>query len=145
VKKKAVDKNPYKQIARYLRAVEPLVADAGEGRELVDALHSLSNYLAKTPSREIEEVIMRRPVLLERGWSGQSLSDLSLLNLEKLILSGKLPRRELELIANERFGVPIGSMRSFSRVEYLVRKLLSLIENEKTHQTIDAAAKRSLE
>jgi len=143
VKKRAGESAPYKAIARYLRAIEPLIADESGDQELADALHKLSRYLAKTSHREIEAAISSAHSKPDSGAVAESILKLSLQELEQAITRGYLPRRQLEMIANLRFGVPTGSMRSYPRVEHLVSKLLNLIENEKTHNVIDAAAKRS--
>lgn len=145
MKKSASDGSPYKLIARYLRALEPIVLERPESRELGDALDSLSRYLAKAPRREIEAVLARGSSQLKSRFVEEPILELPLAKLESLIVSGAFSRRQLEAIANARFGVPVGSMRSFPRVEHLVMKLMNLIENERTHDVIDAAAKRSLE
>lgn len=145
MKRKLAEGNPYKQIARYLRAVEPLVSDGPEGRELLEALDALSRYLAKTSRDEIEKVVTRGMPRSVDVAGGDRLSKLPLDELETLIASGGLTRRQLETLANRRFGVPLGSMRSFPRIEFLVAKLMNLIENERIHRVIDAAAKKSIE
>lgn len=145
MKKRTSDSNPYKTIARYLRAVEPLLADRSENKELGEALDRLSRFLSKTSRRDVELMLMRGSLSQEMVQVDDSIVDLPLEKLESMISDGKLSRRQLELIANVRFGVPTGSMRSFPRVEFLVLKLMNLIENERTHRVIDAAAKRSVE
>jgi hypothetical protein len=61
--------------------------------------------------------------------------------LEALVNDGRTPRKNLEQIAIQRFSVPRGSMRSFSNRRMLVDKLLTLIANERTHETIGAVAR----
>lgn len=145
MKKSLSDANPYKTIARYLRALEPIVWDRPESRELGEAIDRLSRYLAKTTRRDIESLLTRTSSTSDSKVIDDRMTSLPLDQLGSLITSGALTRRQLEVIANARFGVPVGSMRSFPRVEHLVMKLLNLIENEKTHAVIDAAAKRHAE
>lgn len=65
----------------------------------------------------------------------------SLDDVAKLVNDEATSRKTLELIAIERFSVPRGSMRSFSNKRMLVDKLLTLIDNERTHETIGAVAR----
>jgi hypothetical protein len=65
----------------------------------------------------------------------------SLDDIAKVVSDEATPRRDLECIAIQRFSVPRGSMRSFSNRRMLVSKLLTLIANERTHETIGAVAR----
>jgi len=73
--------------------------------------------------------------------SDEELRRASLDDLEKLVNDEATPRKDLECIAIQRFSVPRGSMRSFPNKRMLVNKLLTLIANERTHETIGAVAR----
>ena len=77
-----------------------------------------------------------RPTLNEDDLRRSSLNDIA-----KLVSDEATPRKELEYIAIKRFSVPRGSMRSFSNKRMLVDKLLTLIGNERAHETIGAVAR----
>jgi hypothetical protein len=77
-----------------------------------------------------------RPTLTEEELRRASLGD-----LERIVSDDVTPRKDLEFIAIQRFSVPRGSMRSFSSKRMLVNKLLTLIANERTHETIGAVAR----
>ena len=73
--------------------------------------------------------------------SEDDLRKYSLDELERLVAAETTSRRDLELIAIQRFSVPRGSMRSFSDRQMLVEKLRTLIGNERTHETIGIVAR----
>jgi len=73
--------------------------------------------------------------------SDERLRKASLDDIAKLVNDEATPRRDLEYIAIQRFSVPRGSIRSFSNKRMLVDKLLTLIANERTHETIGAVAR----
>ncbi len=69
----------------------------------------------------------------------------SLDDIEKLLDDDATARKDLEYIAVQRFSVPRGSMRYFSNKRMLVDKLRTLIDNERTHETISAVARGQAE
>ena len=73
--------------------------------------------------------------------SDEDLRNASLAEIEKLVMNEGTSRKNLERIAFQRFSVPRGSMRSFSDKQMLVDKLRTLIDNERTHETIGAVAR----
>jgi hypothetical protein len=76
------------------------------------------------------------PTLTDEELRRASLDDIA-----KLVSDEETPRKHLECIAIQRFSVPRGSMRSFSNKRMLVDKILTLIANERTHETIGAVAR----
>jgi hypothetical protein len=73
--------------------------------------------------------------------NAEELCKASLDDLERIITDAKTPRKDLEIIAIQRFSVPHGSMRAFANREMLVDKLRTLIGNERAHQAISAVAR----
>lgn len=134
---------PYKVIARYLHGVKVLNEDIGGSSEVSQALDGLCRYLAKTHVSEIEKVIYQSSEKANKVTEVAALDSLDADALDKLVRSVETPRRVLEEIAIWRFGVPSGSMRSFPNVGILREKILNLIDNERAHTVIGAAAKRS--
>jgi hypothetical protein len=78
---------------------------------------------------------------LTSGLNDEDLTTASLVEVERLVEDAATPRVDLEVIAMRRFGVPSGSMRSFSNKQMLLDKLRSLIRNERAHSTIGALAR----
>jgi hypothetical protein len=76
---------------------------------------------------------------LLKDWAGFA-QNATLNELEAIVSSEDTTRRQLEVIAIERFSVPKGSMRSYVNRERLVEKLLTLIRNEGAHETIGKLA-----
>ncbi len=70
-----------------------------------------------------------------------SVMQMSLEELEARIEDPRTPRKMLEFVAMNRFSVPKGSMRSFSNRVMLRDKLLTLVRNERAHQTIGNMAR----
>lgn len=135
--------NSYKVIARHLQNLSALNIDASGNAELSEALDLLSRYLAKTSPAIIEKTIRQLSIKEHNYLDTVAIDALDWDDLEKMVKSVETPRRTLEEIAIKRFGVPSGSMRSFPKVAILKEKILTLIENERAHYVIGAAAKRS--
>jgi hypothetical protein len=108
----------YSALLRFLKS--------GKGELLEAAAHAERRARASRPLPTLSEEELRRA----------SLDDLA-----RLVSDEATPRKELEFIAIQRFSVPRGSMRSFSNKRMLVDKLLTLIANERTHETIGAVAR----
>lgn len=73
--------------------------------------------------------------------SDEELRKAPLSDIKKLVDNATITRRELERVAIERFSVPHGSMRRFSNRQMLMDKLRTLIDNERTHETISEIAR----
>jgi hypothetical protein len=106
---------------------------------------ALLRFLKSQPSGFLEGYVRvkhraNEPLLLP-GLSEEDLQNLTLDDLEKIVNDDTTPRRYLERIAIRRFSVPTGSMRSFSNRQSLIDKLSTLIDNERTHQTIGTIAR----
>ncbi|PSH04394.1 MAG: hypothetical protein CXZ00_06090 [Acidobacteria bacterium] len=71
----------------------------------------------------------------------RALISVSLDQIDKFLSDERLTRKDLERIAIQRFSVPHGSMRSFSNRQLLVDKIRTLIDNERTHETIGEVAR----
>jgi hypothetical protein len=83
----------------------------------------------------------KNPAPSPPSFTESELRRASLDEIAKLVSDETIPRKDLEFIAIQRFSVPRGSMRSFSNRQMLVNKLLTLIANERTHQTIGEVAR----
>lgn len=137
--------SPFKIIARHLQGVKIFNDDAGGHEDVSKAIDRLCRFLAKTPAIEIEKIISHTSTKERQFDEFFKVASMSRDELEKLVKSVETPRRVLEEIAIRRFGVPSGSMRSFPKISILQEKILTLIENERAHDVIGAAAKRSAE
>jgi len=73
--------------------------------------------------------------------SDEELQRASLDEIEKIVSDETRARKDLEYVAIHRFGVPRGSMRSFSNRQMLIDKLRTLISNERAHETIGLVAR----
>ncbi len=73
--------------------------------------------------------------------SDEEIRKASLGDIETIVNNDATTRRDLERIAIQRFSVPRGSMRRFSNRKMLLDKLLTLIDNERTHETIGSVAR----
>jgi len=62
-----------------------------------------------------------------------------------MVSNDAIARKDLEFIAIQRFGVPRGSMRSFSNRQMLVDELRTLISNERVHETIRVFGREAAE
>lgn len=137
--------SPYRLIARHLREMAALIEVSGGKEEVVSAIGELATFLAKAPISEIEKLVSRRQPERKRVSSREELESLRFEDIEGIVRDPETPRKLLEAIAVLRFGVPIGSMRSFSNISILREKLITLIENERAHTVIEAAARRGVD
>ncbi|WP_379654042.1 hypothetical protein [Pseudoxanthomonas sp. UC19_8] len=122
-----------------------LIEVSGGKEEVVSAIGELATFLAKAPISEIEKLVSRRQPERKRVSSREELESLRFEDIEGIVRDPETPRKLLEAIAVLRFGVPIGSMRSFSNISILREKLITLIENERAHTVIEAAARRGVD
>jgi hypothetical protein len=111
-------------LSQYSALLRFLKSEKGRFLKSNDKPNRLSNQTLLLPFLDQEKV--------QRG----SLDDIS-----RLISDKSISRKYLEYIAIQRFSVPRGSMRSFSSKEMLVDKLRTLIDNERTHETIGIIAR----
>jgi hypothetical protein len=116
------DKNILRQYASLLRALRS------------KSLHLLGQDEGPKTARNSRS----RPLSAIRA---EELHEATLDDLEKLVTDSKTIRKDLELIAIQRFSVPRGSMRKFANREMLVDKLRTLIGNERSHEAIGVVAR----
>jgi len=134
--------SPFKKIGQLL-LMQKSIFGSNTGRDSNgDALELLARYLLVTPHEKILDTLTIKRKARHEAATDVNLVELSLNELEHFVESGQAKRKQLELIAIERFHVPRGSMRSFSSVDILKEKIISLIENEKAHISINHMAQR---
>lgn len=75
-----------------------------------------------------------------RGHVSGNYSEIAIEVVSRLIDDPRVSRKILEEIAASRFGLTRGELSNLSNVEQLRQRLLSLIENEQTHQAIGRLA-----
>lgn len=107
---------------------------------LLKSLHKLSDaqiaLLLKSPS-EFSPIRARKTITIP------DVNAMTLEEIETLVVREDTPRKILEAVAIKRFHVPKGSMRSFQNIGLLREKLITRIQNERTHQTIRDVARQS--
>jgi hypothetical protein len=111
---------------------------------------ALIRFLKSATANEIgrifvEPAITRKTEAEETEWSDEQVSNMPGAKVQSVIDDDSTLRKLLERIAILRFHVPRGSMRSFSNRQMLVAKLLTLLQNEQTHATIETVARGQVE
>jgi hypothetical protein len=117
---------------------------ANADKALVDQYLTLLSVVKRYGLEGLEDRLegkKRRPPHEAQHKLPDNFVTMSLDELLSLVSDEMLPRKGLEQIAIDRFGVPSGSMRSFSNRRMLVDKLRSLIRNEYAHATIGNLAR----
>lgn len=121
------------------------LAEAGGDEGVLNTYGMLVRYLSRLPRQQLLKLISTRSETVKPS-GDLPLKDVQNYSLEKIrVLLGRpdVPRKILEAIAVGRFHFPKGSLRALSNLEILRAKILTMIENERSHQTIHAVAKRS--
>lgn len=131
---------------KYLRTV--MIED-----EVLDVYKELLRYLQSRPDDKILELIgKKRPSAHQTKNAPFRLNEdeirsMSAEQVRELASDPKVSRRELEQVASIRFAVTRGGLSNLRTREALVQKLLTLIGNETTHDSIarvvDAASPQS--
>lgn len=74
--------------------------------------------------------------------SEEEIRNLTIEDVEELLLRDDLTRRFFERLASVRFGVPKGSMRQWGSRDSLLEKIATMMQNERMHRTIGEVARR---
>lgn len=135
----------YRQSVKIIEAHRKVLADAGCSKELLAVYGEIVRHLNRATNRDINRILggdrrSREPLTSSQT---QYLKGLTQSDVKQMISDPHLSRKSLEDIAIHRFGVPKGSMRSFSNIDRLRQKLSTLIENEQSHDIIESIAARS--
>lgn len=135
----ATDSALQKVLEGNLRALIAAQAD----RALIEQYSRLLSFVKKHGLDGLERKT-RKPSMstrLDSRIPPKNVLELPLEELLRFVTDESVPRKQLEVVAADRFGVPRGSMRSFSNRRMLVDKLRTLIRNEQAHATIRNLAK----
>jgi hypothetical protein len=132
-----------KVLTAHFHALVAARSDEGVLKQYSALLRFLKSDKGKSLKLADQEVHRRDQNLLLPFLDQEKLRRASLDDLSRLISDETTSRKHLESIAIQRFSVPRGSMRSFSSKEMLVDKLRTLIDNERTHETIGVIARGS--
>ena len=136
----------YRKVLKILEQQRKTLTYADSDREIVETYSAVLKHLAQLSQVEILELHTAAPknrkVRRKTPEPSIEMDKLSLAEIEKLTTDESTPRKTLEEIATERFQVPRGSMRSFSNVQNLREKIITLVQNERAHQTISAIAQQ---
>lgn len=133
-----------KSLNNTLRGLELANSDPG----LCLAYQKLLSFLTNNDARLAEEIFGTREITKRQNsgtdnlFSYDDIAQLSIEDIEKILLNNDLPKTSLAQIAEIRFSVTKGTVSRSSR-EALCSKLRILIENEKTHQAIGRVARNS--
>ena len=145
VKSKKTIKTPENH---YFKAVDMIdettkyLKKAGGDKELLNILSRLTKYLKSRKTSEIHTIlghIEARQAVTELTVEQESEEELANLNtgeLRQRLTDPKMSRNALERIAKIRFGVSTGALSILRDKESLLNKLITLIDNESTHDSI---------
>lgn len=106
----------------YTRLLKVLQSRGDDG---ILALIHKSDKKTRTKSRKLDDTL-----------SNTAIREMDIKEVETLIHGQKLTRKYLEQIAAERFGLTKGALSAISNREQLISRIDTLIDNEKTHESI---------
>jgi len=144
-----------KRVIALLKMQGKVLASGGADPEVLWLYDSLISYLGDLSRKEIEG-ILRASQLKKQRFGGASINQdyniqpfeaeaLSINEVARMVSDDSVSRRALEIIAIHRFRVPKGSMRSFHNKAMLREKILTLVENERTHEAISNVVRHRAE
>ena len=137
----------YREAVRILDAQRRLLIDAKSSPEIIETmgaimrhLHGLSDIgiIKITGGARHKQTLKERP----RKHAAEAAA-MTLAEVEKALDNPKTSRTQLEAIAVGRFQVPSGSLRSLGALEQLREKIMTLVQNERAHETISSVAKEA--
>jgi hypothetical protein len=123
--------------------------NAGSDIDLLHTVGQLVKYLRGKSRTEIhtilgsiekKQAVINCAIELE---TEEQISNLTADQLRQRLDDAKVPRKTLERIAKIRFGVSIGALSTLRDKKSLHDKLLTLIANEVTHESIAKLASNS--
>lgn len=133
---------------QYLRALALLddtskyLKNAGSDIDLLYTVGRLVKYLRGKTSSEIHMILgsveTQQPIInfAAEQETEEQISNLTADQLRQRLADTKVSRKTLERIAKIRFGVPTGALSTLRDKKSLQDKLLTLIANEVTHDSI---------
>lgn len=136
-----------KTLLKVLSKHYDILVSAGSDKTLLKEYSALLKFLRSMKREEFDRIFSRTSARLPKlpqsqpQFDDSEIVNFSIAQLDNLINEEGTSRKLLERIAIHRFNVPAGSMRSFSNRRMLVEKLLTLVQNEQAHSTIDSVAR----
>lgn len=131
-----------KEISALLEANLRILQLAKADDWIIDEFKLLIEHVKGSSGRDIfyQKRTDERP--LPDLMSETKVRELSIEEVTSIINDERVPRRLLEQIAIQRFGVPKGSMRKWGSKESLRDKISTMLRNERTHRTIGEVARQ---
>ena len=134
------------RVLKFMELQSRSLAHTNAAQDIQLGYSAIIRYLGRLPESEIERLFAQSKSKKENVDLRQELmigdpETLSLEDAEAIARDESSPRKLLELIAISRFQVPRGSMRSFSNVRALREKIITMIQNERGHETVSLMAK----
>ena len=152
MKKKKTAEPPKEQYFRALALLDntsKYLKSAGSDIDLLHTVGRLVKYLRGRTSSEIHTILgsveTQQPAqnFAEEQETEEQVSNLTVDELRQILADAKVSRKTLERIAKIRFGVTAGSLSTLRDKQSLHEKLLTLIANEVTHDSIAKLASNS--
>lgn len=149
IKRKKTAKTPEEQYLRALALLDDTskyLKNAGGDIDLLRTVGHLVKYLRSKTSTEIQAILgnveTQQTVTKFSGEqeTDEQISNLTVDQLRQRLADTNQPRKTLERIAKIRFGVPTGALSTLRDKKSLLEKLLTLIANEVTHDSISKLA-----
>ena len=137
----------YREAVRILDAQRRLLIDAKSSPEIIETMGAIMRHLHGLSDIGIIKITggaRHKENLKERKRKhAEEAAAMTLAEVEKALDNPKTSRTQLEAIAVGRFQVPSGSLRSLGALEQLREKIMTLVQNERAHETISSVAKEA--
>jgi pyruvate formate-lyase activating enzyme-like uncharacterized protein len=134
----------FKQVLKLLDYQLKSIEKIGANPNLISVYRRLLKHLRTLKSNQIDAILETRATSREQqresDESDEQLLKLNLDEIRVLVQSEDASRKYLEKIATTRFGMTKGELSSIPNKNLLVEQLMTLINNEKAHQSIKRMA-----
>jgi len=149
--KTSIQKNIHRSLLHALRSNLLSLKRFSATGDLLEAYEQLIEYLEKLTDADLTKVYAAGTKKVQSKANDPQLSLLpeQLLGmdaekLESMINNPTMGRKQLDQLARVRFGLTVGELSSLSNRSQLVRRLQSLVDNERTHHVIGRVVKNSV-
>lgn len=127
--------------ARVLRALVSFRSTAKASGADLEFLDAYDEILAQLQSGASHVTVSGKPSHVDPLLQPKRVITLTPQAVERIVAQEGTSRKQLEAIAVNRFEIPKGSLRSWSTIDQLREKILTMARNERAHQTIARLAR----
>lgn len=130
----------YRRLVILLESNYKYIHSTGTDERILCVYKRLLHFLKHRDVKRIAEILgetkFTAPHLPKSFFSDEQIRSMSSEQIKELASDLSVTRKQLEQVASVRFGVTRGGLSNLRNRDALVDKLLTLVRNERTHESI---------